>query len=581
MSLAELLRKRHEMNTGDFQDVSAQEKTKIVDPMIGKVLDSRYEIVRILGQGGMGAVYQARHRDLDKPVAVKIMHPQLMIDDRTVQRFRHEVKAMSTLSHPNLISIMDAGSTEYGAPYFVMEYLPSRSLSEVLHDEVFLSADRARGMLLQIADALLHAHEKGIIHRDLKPPNILIIESAARDHVKVVDLGVAKLVAGDEATLQKLTQTGEVFGSPLYMAPEQILGKKHDLRTDVYQLGCVMFEMLTGVPPHVKPSAIMTMNSHVAEPAPTFNQVMPDLPVDEETRKLEQVALKCLEKDPDARFQSMSEFIQAVEKGVNPPVEIKPAAPAVVKQQLAAAAEDRLATAQRRSDELVERTRNRTGLILAVAAVLVVLVIVICAFAFNPGAGSNQAWNAGGGGQANYPSASPGLKYEKHNVVFPSVAKDRADLQVLSVYEGKQPDNSALMGEREGNVDVDVYKEGKPIILVLNSYMPTTWNIRKANSRVKIDQVISVGYFPQQVKGLPIETVHIPVYYEFFNPDGSKSEKRTHKNAFDQFYFIYIGTDNIQADSSFAAMQTALEKFTRCHLRNFQGVHTTDRFEVR
>src|SRR5262249_55909058 len=155
--------------------------------------------------------------------------------------------------HPNLISIQDVGSTDAGTPYFVMEYLECVSLGDLLKREVILSTDRAIPIILQMCDALAHAHEKGIVHRDLKPANILILESESRDFVKVVDLGIAKLIGLDDSgEMQRLTATGEAFGSPLYMSPEQVLGKDQDERTDIYALGCLMFEMLTSVPPMLR-----------------------------------------------------------------------------------------------------------------------------------------------------------------------------------------------------------------------------------------------------------------------------------------------------------------------------------------
>jgi len=578
--------------------------------MIGKVLDGRYSIVRLLGNGGMGAVYLAHHVDLGKPVAVKIMHPQLMMDDRTVQRFKHEIKAMSNLSHPNLISIIDAGSTDYGTPYFVMEYLPSRPLSDVLADEVFLPGDRVKKIIAQCADALSHAHARNIIHRDLKPANILVIESGAKDHIKIVDLGVAKLIGGDAGELQKLTQTGEVFGSPLYMAPEQVLGKPHDGRTDIYQLGCVLFEMVTGVPPLVKNSAIMTMNSHVTEEAPTFNQVMPDLPMDDNLRQLERIVLKCLAKNPADRYQSMNQLLQAVERDAVADQQLAVRSHAKVQQPLAPASaqpkseqpksikerflagkveatedfefiepvakveKNHEASARVSSVRRVAKARQHAAkaggleknhLIIGGAVVLflvaVVAVVGIWSIISAPHVDEQKA---------------PTKIFKITEFKYPAVASDPLDVRVLSVYEGSPVDKKVPSDSvRSGVIDVDVEAENTPLVLVLNSYMPTTWNLRKATDKVKISKVITVGYYHQKVNGVPLKAVHPEIYA--FDKDGSQNKKFTTS---DLFFFLFLPSEDLKTDSEYVKMQSLVEKLTKSHVRNFQGVRTTTNFTV-
>jgi serine/threonine protein kinase len=577
------------MSTGEYSDtgMQAQEKPKPTDPMLGLVLEGRYELTQLLGAGGMGAVYKANHLGVGKDVAVKIMHAQFMIDERTTMRFKHEVKAMSSLSHPNLIGIIDAGTTSFGSPYFVMEYLPSRPLSEILQEEVFLPADRTKAILLQIADALAHAHDRHIIHRDLKPPNILVIEGGAREHVKVVDLGVAKLIGGDDdGAMMKLTRTGEVFGSPLYMAPEQVLGRAHDGRTDIYQLGCVMFEMLTGVPPLVGASAILTMNSHVEEPAPRFQDVMPDLPMDDQMRALEEIVLKCLEKDPNQRFQTMREFMQALEFGMAPKeVASTTGGHSITSKQKIqnAAVESRIEEARRREEDVLEETSDaekKHKLILysvgGVTAVLVIIAVSMFVGTLISGPSKTQDKTQIDSTAVAQPT------YRKYDKDYPVVAGDLYDVRVLSVYEGKLTEKQAKNTDaRAGNVLVDVQKEGKPLVLVLNSYQPTTWTITRANKKVKIKQVFAVGYHPQEVDGLPPKTFLTRVYYPFFNPDGTKSETNVHSNAFDPFYFTYVGDEDVFGSNTYESMKKAIEKRTRCQLHEFQGIRTTDRFEVK
>ena len=565
--------------------IQSQKKTVPIDPLIGKVLEGRYEIVRLLGAGGMGAVYQATNLGVNRPVAIKIMHPQFMLDERTMLRFKQEVTAMSALSHPNLIGIIDAGNTEFGSPYFVMEYLPSKPLNQILQEEVFLSVERAKPILMQIADALAHAHDRSIIHRDLKPPNILVIESGSRDHVKVVDLGVAKLIGGeDDGAMMKLTRTGEVFGSPLYMAPEQVLGRAHDARTDIYQLGCVMFEMLTGVPPLVGTSAILTMNSHVEEPAPKFQQVMPDLPMNDQLRELERIVLKCLEKDPAARFQTMREFMHALEFGMEPePLKFAPAPAADAKRSIQeSAVESRMNEAMRQEDERGAQSddgQKKQKLILYSLAGVAVMLVIILASLF---VGSQLTRKDGEAADAGNSVSTPAkVEYKKYSKVYPERAGDLYDVRVLSVYEGElNPQNAKKSEARFGHVLVDVQKEGKPIVLVLNSYQPTMWTISRASQKVKIKQIYAVGYYPQDVDGLPPGVQMLRCHYPFFNSDGTKSNDRVHKNVIEPFYFTFVGDEDILGSGTYAAMKKAIERRTKSQLHRFDGVRTTDQFVV-
>lgn len=598
------------MNSGNFQSGAHFEQAKIDDPMIGSVLDGRFEIVRLLGTGGMGAVYLSNQIGLGKTVAVKIMHPQLLMDDRTVLRFQQEIKAMSNLTHPNLISIIDAGKTGYGSPYFAMEYLPSRPLNVILAEEVFLPGERVKSIIAQCADALSHAHARNIVHRDLKPANILVIESGNKDHIKIVDLGVSKLIGGDEGEMQKLTATGEVFGSPLYMSPEQILGKPHDGRTDVYQLGCVLFEMVTGVPPYVKPSPIMTMNCHVTEEPPTFNQVMPELPMDDHLRQLEIIAIKCLAKNPADRYQSMSQLLKAVEadpgafadanrKKTSPQQSSQPSSPKPIKDRFAPAshlvedsedselyevAEPRRETASRRgkSREAIEKANvqskspggfSKNHLIIAGSIVLFLILVasIIGIYSIVTQSGDQQSSL-----QNSQQSSGP-----TNDVSYPALPSDSADLRVLSVYQGETVvDPSAAESVKRGTIDVEVKTDDKPVVLVLNAYMPTTWNIRKATDRVNIKRVIPVGYYSQQVIGVAPSVVQPKVYYMNYGPHGSTNKSPRDKNAFEPFYFLFLDKVDMKTDGEFKKMKSVLEKATKLHLRKFQGTRSTPKFVV-
>ncbi len=277
-----------------------------VDPFIGTVLADRYEILDLLGTGGMGTVYKGRHVLMKRLVAVKILHAHLVASARSLQRFQYEAQAASHLSHQNIVGMHDFGMTSLGQPYLVMDYLEGRLLAEEIGFHGFLSVERAVPIFLQICEALGHAHHKGVLHRDLKPGNIVLLDSDEQhDLVKIVDFGIAKLLPESGEDELHLTQTGEVFGSPLYMSPEQCVGHDLDTRADIYMLGCVMYETLTGKPPIVGATVFQTMNMHLYESPRPMSSTNPHILVPEQ---LESIVLKALAKDRNSRHASMLEL---------------------------------------------------------------------------------------------------------------------------------------------------------------------------------------------------------------------------------------------------------------------------------
>lgn len=273
--------------------------------LIGKVIANRYVIIELLGKGGMGMVYKAQHQLMKRVVAIKILHKHLGSDITTVKRFQLEAQAVSSLNHPNIISVHDFGISEEG-PYLAMDYLEGVSLSDLIEKEGFIAADRCLNIFMQACDALAHAHHKGIIHRDLKPSNIMLIETENEpDFVKLVDFGIAKILPQEGEQLQKLTQTGEVFGSPVYMSPEQVMGQPMDARSDIYSMGCLMYEALVGKPPLMGDNMLETMYKHLHDtPQPLNIGKSNALKVE----RLEEVVSTALLKDPQQRYQSMDEM---------------------------------------------------------------------------------------------------------------------------------------------------------------------------------------------------------------------------------------------------------------------------------
>ncbi|MBI4533628.1 MAG: serine/threonine protein kinase, partial [Candidatus Melainabacteria bacterium] len=276
------------------------------DQLIGTKLADRYLILSVIGHGGMGVVYKAKHELMDRVVAIKMLQSQLISDSLSVKRFQQEARAASKLKHPNVITLFDFGVSPTGQPYLVMDYLKGISLSEVIKRDGHVGVDRCLKIFMQACSALEHAHEQGVIHRDLKPGNIMLVEEGdEKDFVKVVDFGVAKLLWGSDEEGQRLTQTGEVCGSPVYMSPEQCQGLRLDARSDIYSMGVVLYETLTGKLPLLGKTMVDTMSRHISEMPPPFSEVRPDLYIPE---RLESVVFKSLQKDPSDRHQTMEAF---------------------------------------------------------------------------------------------------------------------------------------------------------------------------------------------------------------------------------------------------------------------------------
>ncbi|MBX9669034.1 MAG: protein kinase [Candidatus Obscuribacterales bacterium] len=277
---------------------------------IGSTIGDKYEILAVIGGGAMGLVYKARHTLMKRVVAVKMLHPNMLPDAGTIMRFKKEAEALSCLNHPNILTVFDFGISTQGQPYLVTDYLEGQTLGELLEQNPIVPWQRTVNIFMQVCSALAHAHKNGVIHRDIKPSNIMLTEFEDQiDVVKILDFGIAKVVSEENENSSQLTRTGEVFGSPLYMSPEQCRGKSLDARSDIYSLGCVMFRTLTGQPAFFGQDLVECLYKHVNEPAPSLNEVAPEANVPPE---LEAVVLKSLNKDPLARYQSMGELREAL-----------------------------------------------------------------------------------------------------------------------------------------------------------------------------------------------------------------------------------------------------------------------------
>lgn len=288
---------------GEAPQVRIHESDSLMLPsLVGRVLGGRYEVLELLGEGGMSAVYRCLHRSLNQIVAVKVLHIDRVSNRKNLQRFEQEAKATFALNHPNLIRLLDYSVNEEELPYIVMEYVPGRTLSDVLIEDGRLSPKDFVSIFSQICEGLAYAHSKNIIHRDLKPSNIML--NANQDgsfDVKIVDFGIAKLTHGND---QQLTRTGDVFGSPLYMSPEQCTGQEPDHRSDLYSMGCAMYEALTGDPPFRGDNAMQTMFMHAGQSVPPPKVKLAN---DPKVKSLVDITLCLLNKSPDDRIQTATE----------------------------------------------------------------------------------------------------------------------------------------------------------------------------------------------------------------------------------------------------------------------------------
>ncbi|HEX3461669.1 MAG TPA: Stk1 family PASTA domain-containing Ser/Thr kinase [Acidimicrobiales bacterium] len=347
-----------------------------------RVFSERYELNHLIARGGMAEVYRAHDRLLDRPVALKVLFPELSVDRSFVERFRREAQAAANLSHPNIVPVFDWGE-DSGAYFIVMEFIDGRPLSSILKTAGPLSADRAADIGSHVAAALGYAHKHGVIHRDVKPGNVLITDEG---QVKVTDFGIARAINTEES----LTQTGAVMGTATYFSPEQAEGIGVDPRSDIYSLGVVLFEMVTGRAPFLGDTPVAVASKHVRDIPPVPREINPSIPP-----TFEAIILKSMAKDPDHRYATAEELradLLRFNEGrsvlaMNDPTAMQAALGATqVVGAVAGADVTQAISAQTRADVVGpvdngtgegrrERNRTRTYVIILVA-LLVILAIV-------------------------------------------------------------------------------------------------------------------------------------------------------------------------------------------------------------
>ena len=275
------------------------------DPYIGSVLDGRYEILAKIGEGGMGVVYKARQVSIDRVIAIKVLNPQMANDQQWVQRFSNEARACSRLQHPNTIKMFDFGQTQDGRFFMTMEFLDGQVLRSAITNSSPMQPARVMRILVQCCASLAEAHSIGIIHRDIKPDNVFLLNMpGSPDFVKLLDFSVAKLLAEGSGGMK--TQAGVVFGTPQYMSPEQGRGMPLDARSDLYALGVLGYEMLTGNVPFNDDNPMAVLQMHLRSEVPPLPAGLPPSVV--------AIVKKALDKDPGRRFQSAGEMMQTCQQ---------------------------------------------------------------------------------------------------------------------------------------------------------------------------------------------------------------------------------------------------------------------------
>ncbi|MGM0558597.1 MAG: protein kinase domain-containing protein [Myxococcota bacterium] len=353
---------------------------QIIIPTPGDLVADKYRIERELGRGAYGVVFLATQEGIDRKVAVKTLLPKAFFEEGIAERFEREAKFVGRLNHPNIVRVYDYGQHEK-LLYMAVEYVEGFSLEEIIEADAPLEPERTRQFVYQMLDALAHAHERGIIHRDLKPGNILVVEEAltggeTREVVKILDFGIAKLIQDqtEDENMQTLTQDGTVLGTPHYMSPESIVGESVDHTVDLYALGVIIYEMLTGRRPFTAKNSPSVMVRHLRDDPPPLPQHLEDSCWGEVVRK-------CMEKQPRFRIDSPEEIREILDRRdeAEAPEWWTNAAPTEQLAHLETMQRERTGTTEQR-DELDDEKSGPSRAVGAILAGILVGAVIAVAF---------------------------------------------------------------------------------------------------------------------------------------------------------------------------------------------------------
>ncbi len=343
-------------------------------PAPGDLLNGKYRVERVIGEGGMGVVFEALHQRLDQRVAIKMLQPSVLVLPEFVERFEREARAAARVMNANAVRILDVDTTPDGQPYIVMELLEGHDVAAELDSSGPLSIARAVDIVMQAAAAMSAAHAQGIIHRDLKPSNLFLAREGTSTVVKVLDFGISKITSADEPA-DSVTNTKAALGTPVYMSPEQIRSTKNvDARTDVWSLGIILFELLTGKTPFEGNTTAVSA-AIVADPAPSVRALRPDTP-----EQLEAVVQRALRKHPDDRWPDMKSFSAALAPFRGLPTVLHPASARHTATSTAAptlSESMRPPTGGSWSSNTGARHRSRAGLVLLIGGPAALLLGVL------------------------------------------------------------------------------------------------------------------------------------------------------------------------------------------------------------
>jgi hypothetical protein len=419
----------------------------VIDPIIGRELDGRFTVIEKLGQGGMGAVYRAHQHSVDREVAIKVVHANLMADPEAIKRFLREAKLTSKLNHPNAVGVLDFGQTEDGVFYLVMELVAGRTLDCVLAEDGVFTPARVAKVGIQVCEALEVAHAMQIVHRDLKPQNIMVM-SSGRDFVKVLDFGLAKSLQRTGELTSSMTGAGGMLGTPAFFPPERVRYGTADGRSDLYSLGCVLYLLATGVLPFQADTAHDFVIAHRSQLAPRLTNV---------PAALADVVERLLAKNPDDRFQDAAETRDALEQAVSVRVEAAAVAASRPPTPASSIAPD--------PTMLVQAAPARRVRPMLVAALVVACGIAI-AIGFSGGSGSRPA---------PVPSTSA--------AIVPSATP--------IVQAGSGSDDSELDPEIEPGIDLEATGSDHAAVTAGGSGARPTHVLRKKRPRVKRPQAVT------------------------------------------------------------------------------------------
>ena len=428
-------------------------------------IGGRYELGAVLGYGGMSEVYAARDIRLDRDVAVKVLRADLARDPSFVSRFRREAQSAASLSHPNIVSVYDTGEDTLGnengleIPYIVMEHVSGRTLREVLTEEGRLLPRRAMEITAEVAAALEYSHRAGIVHRDIKPGNVMLTRNG---EVKVMDFGIARAAATGSADM---TQTAQVLGTAQYLSPEQARGEHVDARSDIYSTGCLLYELLTGVPPFQGDSPVAVAYQHVREDPLPPSRVDPDLPA-----SVDAVVLKAMAKNPANRYQTAAEMREDLERAA---AGRRVEAPPVLHQDATTALPAAAPTTVLLTHDETDRGRRRQGayvvLGLAVLAVFIIAALIAKGF-FSGTSGSVHAPNVIGMSQEDAQKTLEAQGLHVGDVKTNPIGTDGNTQKQGLVYAQSPPPNATL--KKNGAVDLRISggtaKATVPNVVTLN-----------------------------------------------------------------------------------------------------------------